>query len=274
MFSLLSKCHKGLWTLILLFVVSASAIANVANQSDSEKVILLGFDGGSFHLAEKFMNEGKLPNCQRLRDQGTFDPLGSANPAESPVAWASLNTGMNPGSTNIFGFMRRLLPGGNPIPTIGYSRKSEVALVADPDYAVGAAENGESGGGAAAGDSPAASRSNNMLWIGIAVGVVVLGILMFGMKAKSGAAALMALAIGSAVATGAWQNSNFTMPMDENDLRVKNFWDYLDEAGKTSRVMQAGVRVPSQRGSQYQVIDGLVDARCRWQSWNLLHLFQ
>jgi hypothetical protein len=53
------------------------------------------------------MAEGKLPNLARLAREGTFKPLGTTNPPESPVAWASFATGLNPGGTGIYDFLKR-----------------------------------------------------------------------------------------------------------------------------------------------------------------------
>ncbi len=101
--------------------------------ADGPRVVLLGFDGASQHLAQQFIAEGRMPWCKKLMETGSFLPLGSSNPAESPVAWASVNTGMNPGKTNIFGFIRRNFryPAvGKPYvtPTIGYSREQEIEV--------------------------------------------------------------------------------------------------------------------------------------------------
>ena len=72
-----------------------------------QKVIILGFDGMDSDLTEKWLNEGNLPNFARLRDLGCFYPLMSSNPCESPVSWSSLCSGLNPGDTNIYDFLRR-----------------------------------------------------------------------------------------------------------------------------------------------------------------------
>jgi len=71
------------------------------------QVVVLGFDGADPNLLAKWMKEGKLPNLARLAERGTFRPLGTTNPPESPVAWASFATGLNPGGTGIFDFLRR-----------------------------------------------------------------------------------------------------------------------------------------------------------------------
>jgi predicted AlkP superfamily phosphohydrolase/phosphomutase len=71
------------------------------------QVVVLGFDGADPNLAAKWMAEGKLPNLKHLAETGTFRPLGTTNPPESPVAWASFATGLNPGGTGIFDFLTR-----------------------------------------------------------------------------------------------------------------------------------------------------------------------
>lgn len=71
------------------------------------QVVVLGFDGADPNLLSKWMAAGHLPNLARLAKTGTFRPLGTTNPPESPVAWASFATGLNPGGTGIFDFLRR-----------------------------------------------------------------------------------------------------------------------------------------------------------------------
>lgn len=71
------------------------------------QVVVLGFDGADPDLLSKWMKEGKLPNLARLAETGTFKPLGTTNPPESPVAWATFATGLNPGGTGIFDFLKR-----------------------------------------------------------------------------------------------------------------------------------------------------------------------
>ena len=73
----------------------------------SQRVIVLGFDAIDPDLLEGWMDEGRLPNLDELRRTGSYYHLNTTNPAESPVAWSSFSTGMNPGKTNIFDFLRR-----------------------------------------------------------------------------------------------------------------------------------------------------------------------
>src|SRR6266850_3541449 len=72
-----------------------------------EKVIVVGFDGVDARYTEQWMNEGKLPNLAKLRAQGTFRPLRPTLPAQTPVSWSTFSTGIDPGRTGIFDFLRR-----------------------------------------------------------------------------------------------------------------------------------------------------------------------
>jgi predicted AlkP superfamily phosphohydrolase/phosphomutase len=70
-----------------------------------QRVVILGLDGLDHGLTTKMLEDGKLPNLAKLRDQGSFQSLGSTLPPISPVAWSSFQTGVNPGKHNIFDFL-------------------------------------------------------------------------------------------------------------------------------------------------------------------------
>ncbi|MGH9656697.1 MAG: alkaline phosphatase family protein [Bryobacteraceae bacterium] len=74
-----------------------------------KKIIFLGLDGLDPRLTEQFMAEGKLPNLQRLKEQGTYRRLRTTFPSLSPVAWSTFATGVNPARHNIFDFLNRSL---------------------------------------------------------------------------------------------------------------------------------------------------------------------
>lgn len=79
----------------------------VANRPVVKQVVILGFDGADPKLLSGWEAEGQLPNLKRLGESGTFGLLGTTNPPESPVAWATFATGLNPGGTGIFDFLTR-----------------------------------------------------------------------------------------------------------------------------------------------------------------------
>src|SRR5262245_20299792 len=97
---------------LLAVVLAAAACAPSAPQGKparkaKQRVFVMGFDGLDPTLAQKLMDEGKLPNLAKLRDGGTFRKLETTQPSESPVAWARFATGVNPGKHNIFDFLVR-----------------------------------------------------------------------------------------------------------------------------------------------------------------------
>jgi predicted AlkP superfamily phosphohydrolase/phosphomutase len=71
------------------------------------RVIVLGFDGLDYELTRDLMARGKLPNFTRLAAQGAFAPLGTTVPPQSPVAWSTFITGLDPGGHGIFDFIHR-----------------------------------------------------------------------------------------------------------------------------------------------------------------------
>ena len=93
------------------------------------RVVVIGVDGMDHALTKRFMLEGILPNLRRLAERGAFEPLRPTNPAQSPTSWASITTGLNPGGTGIFGFLKRDLREGRVIPELALAEKtSEEAL--------------------------------------------------------------------------------------------------------------------------------------------------
>src|SRR5688500_9676682 len=95
--------------LVALCGLLALAAAPLSAQSpdQSPKLIILGFDGADADLARQWMDEGKLPNLAKLRTEGTFAPLRSTIPSQTPVSWSTFSTGLNPGRHGIFDFLTR-----------------------------------------------------------------------------------------------------------------------------------------------------------------------
>ncbi len=76
-------------------------------RSKIKRLVVLGLDGMDPKLACKMMDEGKLPNLDKIRRRGCFKELATTVPSISPVAWSSFQTGVNPGKHNIFDFLTR-----------------------------------------------------------------------------------------------------------------------------------------------------------------------
>jgi predicted AlkP superfamily phosphohydrolase/phosphomutase len=93
----------------ITFVLAvAAALAPLPTRGAGKpKVVILGFDGADARLVKQWMDEGKLPNLARLRDDGSFSDLRPTNPPQTPVSWSSFATGTNPGKTQIFDWLMR-----------------------------------------------------------------------------------------------------------------------------------------------------------------------
>lgn len=70
-----------------------------------KKVIVIGVDGMDPGFVERHW--AALPNLARLRDHGSFSRMETTNPPQSPVAWSTFITGLDPGEHGIFDFVHR-----------------------------------------------------------------------------------------------------------------------------------------------------------------------
>lgn len=68
------------------------------------RFLLIGLDGLEPSLAERWMEEGRLPNLARLRETGSYVRCASVDPPVTYPAWTTCVTGVNPGRHGIFDF--------------------------------------------------------------------------------------------------------------------------------------------------------------------------
>lgn len=71
------------------------------------KVVVIGLDGLEPTIVDRMLAAGALPHLARLRDAGGYGRVATTNPAQTPVAWSTFATGVNPGGHGIFDFLRR-----------------------------------------------------------------------------------------------------------------------------------------------------------------------
>lgn len=71
------------------------------------KVVVLGLDGCDPNLLRQLIGQGKLPHFARLQKQGGLWDLATSNPPQSPVAWATFITGLDPGGHGLYDFLHR-----------------------------------------------------------------------------------------------------------------------------------------------------------------------
>ena len=72
-----------------------------------KKVIVIGLDGFEPKIVDLMLKAGELPNLARLQQKGGFSRVQTTYPAQTPVAWSTVATGVNPGGHGIFDFIRR-----------------------------------------------------------------------------------------------------------------------------------------------------------------------
>lgn len=82
-------------------------VGNPYKHATASRVVVLGLDGLDPGLTFKLMREGRLPNFQKLADQGVFRPLDTSNPSISPVAWSTFATGVDASRHAIYDFLTR-----------------------------------------------------------------------------------------------------------------------------------------------------------------------
>lgn len=174
---------------VFLGAVRARAAAP-PDADSSPRVIVLGFDGVDHRLAKQFMDEGDLPNLKALADEGSFVPLETTNPAESAVSWSTFGRGLNPGKTDMMGFVRR--KPGTYLPDLGFMKLGEKPLA---DFYDARPAQGSPQG--AAGSWP------------VALALLVIGLLAgFGLGKRlgggSGAGILLALLLGGGGGAAGW----------------------------------------------------------------------
>ena len=117
----------------LLFLLVAAGVVNVllyadvwrhalpprapAPAADAEthpRLVVLGVDGVDHGWLRRYLEDDarrepaqrQLPNLAQVVERGSLHPLRSEIPPESPVAWASLMTGVNPAKHGITDFVR------------------------------------------------------------------------------------------------------------------------------------------------------------------------
>lgn len=89
--------------------LAALCLLSVAcTRSGSDRgLVVIAIDGMDPQLLERYMAEGRTPNLKKLSEDGTFVPLGTSNPPQSPVAWSNFITGHESDHHGIYDFLHR-----------------------------------------------------------------------------------------------------------------------------------------------------------------------
>ncbi len=100
--------RRIVFTTLLLALAALTAIGCATRgNAAGTRVIVLGFDGLDYELTRAMVERGEMPAFAQLAASGSFAPLGTSVPPQSPVAWSSFMTGLDPGGHGIFDFIHR-----------------------------------------------------------------------------------------------------------------------------------------------------------------------
>ena len=91
----------------------------------SRRVLLVGWDAADWKVINPLMDAGKMPNVQRLVENGAMGQIATLHPPLSPMIWTSIATGKRPFKHGIHGFSEPTPDGLGVQPVTNLSRKSK-----------------------------------------------------------------------------------------------------------------------------------------------------
>lgn len=220
---------------LALALALAAPLAGAEAPAGSPKLVILGFDGVDAKLTQQWMDEGKLPNLARLRGQGSFSPLRSPIPSQTPVSWSTFSTGLSPGRHGIFDFLKRDPATYRP----SFAAADEVRV----PFLLGKANPWVAGAAAAA-------LFFLLAWI----------VARFArLRGRLATAIVVAAAVGAGVGAGvaAARLLPTERPGAVNRQQGDTFWALLGGAGKRVRVMRVPVTFPPKPFEHGELFSGL-----------------
>ena len=227
--------------LVVLALVCAAGLSLPATGLAQEpaagegKTIVLGFDGADAELARQWIDAGELPNLARLAEEGTFAPLRSTIPSQTPVSWSTFSTGLTPGRHAVFDFLKR-----------------------DPKtYRPGFAAGEQS-------SAPFLWGERNGWIVGALAALAVLLLVFLIAKlmrtrtlVAAGLAVVLALAAGAGAGAAAARLLPTERPVAINAQQGTTLWEALGAAGKRVQVVRIPVTFPPEEFEHGHLLSGL-----------------
>jgi predicted AlkP superfamily phosphohydrolase/phosphomutase len=121
--------RRTLAACLVVAAISSTSCARPPAESRRPKLVILGFDGLDPDLVRQYIDAGQMPTFKRLMTRGGLYPLETTVSPESPTAWASFATGVNPGKHNIYDFLVR--DKGTYLPDLGMVRREPPKFLFD-----------------------------------------------------------------------------------------------------------------------------------------------
>ncbi len=225
-----------------------------ARAQEESRLVILGFDGADGRTVEEMMAKGELPNLTRLRDGGTFARLGTSVPNESPTSWASLNSGQNPGKTNVSGFVKRDL--SMMAADFGFIEPNDPRAIETFD------------------DLPLPAWPAAGFAAACAGGVFVLFLVVFAglLRLRFGLSAALSSLLACAGGFAGYEARGLLpakIPRTSNPNKARNLWDHAADHGVESIVLEAAQAFDMETPEGARVLAGLgvPDARGDIGSW-------
>ena len=91
---------------------------------------MIGVDGMDPEFVERHWTD--LPNLARLRDRGSFARLATTTPPQSPVAWSTFITGLDPARARDFRFRASRSADLEPFLSMGETRPPRFKIPLGP----------------------------------------------------------------------------------------------------------------------------------------------
>ncbi|MEZ6194174.1 MAG: alkaline phosphatase family protein [Planctomycetota bacterium] len=208
-------------------------LAAVLGAQDRGRVIVIGFDGLDGHEVARRVAAGELPAFGELGRRGTLAPLATTEPAQSPVSWSSMITGLSPARTGIDGFVQRDF------------RDGEVRVM----LSLGRREVDATG---------LRSRGVRRWALGLPLLLVVVG-MTWQIRRRRRLGAFVSLAIAGALGWGLWLSETAIpdgFPVAVNARQGTAYWDRLDAAGVPTATALAPCSFPALRMERGELVCG------------------
>ena len=90
----------------------------------SNKVLVIGWDAADWKMITPLMDDGKMPNLQKLVERGVMGNSSTLYPVLSPMLWTTIATGKRPFKHGILGFSEPMPNGEGIQPISNLSRKT------------------------------------------------------------------------------------------------------------------------------------------------------
>jgi predicted AlkP superfamily phosphohydrolase/phosphomutase len=87
-----------------------------------KKVLLVGWDAADWKIIQPLLTAGKMPNLQKLMQQGSYGTVETLDPPLSPMLWTSIATGKTADKHGVLGFIEPDPVNGIPRPAAVTSR--------------------------------------------------------------------------------------------------------------------------------------------------------